>query len=306
MITGVDRPHREDGEREQPVDDRGDGIRVMTWNVWWRFGRWQDRRHAILHVLREERPDVLALQEVWASEQENLAGWLADELGMEWAWSRSPVQDRWHGRNGGDTSVDVGIAVLSRFPILETAERRLPAGDAPGDAPDDGKTALHALIDAPGGPLPFFATHLNSGPADSGVRCLQVRELAAFVAERAPRGSYPPVVGGDFNAEPDFDEVRLFGGYRTRGPVPGLVMIDAWRFAAPGTEGGTWDITDQGEDGYPYWHSRIDYLHVGLSRRGTGGRVRAVRRTGDRPVDGVWPSDHAAVVTDLDTPRRTA
>ena len=279
------------------MEDRSDWIRLMTWNLWWRFGAWQDRRHAILHTLREERPDVLALQEVWGSADENLAGWLADELGMEWAWSRSPVQDRWHERNGGDTSVDVGIAVLSRFPILETAERRLPAGDGP----DDGKTALHALIDAPGGPLPFFSTHLNSRPEDSAVRCEQVRELAAFVAERVPRGTYPPVVGGDFNAEPDFDEVRLFCGYQTAPAVPGLVLIDAWRFADRAADGGTWDISQQGDDGYPYWLSRIDYLHIGLPEAGSGGRVRAVRRSGDRPVDGVWPSDHAAVLTDLDT-----
>ena len=29
------------------------------------------------------------------------------------------------------------------------------------------------------------------------------------------------------------------------------------------------------------------------------GHVRAVHRAGDGPVDGVWPSDHAAVVADL-------
>ncbi|NEB08324.1 endonuclease, partial [Streptomyces coelicoflavus] len=29
------------------------------------------------------------------------------------------------------------------------------------------------------------------------------------------------------------------------------------------------------------------------------GRVLAVRRAGAGPVDGVWPSDHAAVVADL-------
>ena len=158
---------------------------------------------------------------------------------MHWAWSRSPVQDRWHSRNGGDTSVDVGVAVLSRHPILATAERRLPT--VPG-FPDDGKTALHALIDVPGGPLPFFTTHLNSGVTESEVRCAQVRELAAFVAERAT-GPYPPVVTGDFNAEPDFDEVRLICGYKTAPAAPGLVLLDSWRFADPALPQGTWDIS---------------------------------------------------------------
>lgn len=273
----------------------GDGIRVMTWNLWWRFGPWRDRRPAILRTLAEVRPDVVGLQEVWAGPDENMAAWLADELGMHWAWSRSPVQDRWHGRNGGDTTVDVGIAVLSRYPILETAERRLPAGDLR----DDGKTALYASIDAPGGPLPFFATHLNSGPAESGVRCLQVRELAAFVSERAQGSGYPPVLAGDFNAEPDFDEVRLMGGYRTAPAVPGLVLLDAWRFADPALPGGTWDIADQDSVNFGHHPTRIDYLFVGLPGPGGRGTVRAAHRAADHRVDGVWPSDHAAVVADL-------
>jgi endonuclease/exonuclease/phosphatase family metal-dependent hydrolase len=214
---------------------------------------------------------------------------------MEWAWSRSPVQDRWHARNDGDTTVDVGVAVLSRYPILETAERRLPAGDVP----DDGKTALHALIDVPGGPLPFFTTHLNSGPAHSAVRCAQVRELAAFVGERTADHLHPPVVTGDFNAEPDFDEVRLICGYKTAPAVPGLVLLDAWRFADPSRPQGTWDIADQESVSFGDRPSCIDYILVGLPGPAGRGRVRHTHRAADTPVNGVWPSDHAAVVTEL-------
>lgn len=293
--------------------DGGSGVlRVMTWNLWWRFGAWQERRNAILRTLEAERPDVLGLQEVWAGEGEgcegavgkggedggNLAGWLAERLGMHWAWSRSPVQDRWHARNGGDTSVDVGVAVLSRHPILATAERRLPtvAGHH-----DDGKTALHALIDVPGGPLPFFTTHLNSGEAESEVRCAQVRELAAFVAERAT-GPYPPVVTGDFNAEPDLDEIRLICGYKTAPAVRGLVLLDAWRFADPALPQGTWDIAHQDSVNFGLRPSCLDYILVGLPGPDRRGWIHSARRAADRPVAGVWASDHAAVIAELALP----
>lgn len=278
--------------------DIDDGtLRVMSWNLWWRFGRWQERRAAILHILREERPDVVGLQEVWADaspEGENLAQWLADELGMSWAWSRSPVQDRWHARNGGD-AVDVGIAVLSRHPLLATAERRLPAGDAP----DEGKTALHALVDAPGGPVPFFTTHLNPGLDESAVRCAQVRELAAFVVERSAGHAHPPVVTGDFNAEPDFDEVRLICGHKTAPAVPGLVLLDAWRFADPALPQGTWDMANTGSVNFGMRPSCIDYVLVGPPGPGGRGWIHRARRTADAPVDGVQPSDHAAVLAEL-------
>jgi hypothetical protein len=45
--------------------------------------------------------------------------------------------------------------------------------------------------------------------------------------------------------------------------------------------------------------ARIDYIHVGPPGPGGLGRVRDVRRACDGPVEGVWASDHAAVVADL-------
>ncbi len=276
-------------------------IRVMTWNLWWRFAGWRERREAILHTLQAERPDVLGVQEVWADSGpggENLAGWLAERLGMHWTWSRATAQERWHARNGGDTGVDVGVAVLSRYPFLAVAERALPT--PPGHR-DDGKTALHTLLDAPGGPLPFFTTHLDSGLAASEVRCAQVRELAAFVAEHA-RGPYPPVVTGDFNAEPDFDEMRLIRGYQTAPAVPGQVLLDAWRFADPALPQGTWDIRTPEAVNFGGRPSCVDHILVGPPGPDSRGWVRTVRRTGDRPVAGVWPSDHAAVLAELSPP----
>jgi endonuclease/exonuclease/phosphatase family metal-dependent hydrolase len=44
--------------------------------------------------------------------------------------------------------------------------------------------------------------------------------------------------------------------------------------------------------------SRIDYILTGPHRQGRG-RVRSVELAGTAPVDGVWPSDHFAVVADL-------
>ena len=42
--------------------------RMMTWNVWWRFGPcWRNREPGLVHTLREADSDVVALQEVWGS-----------------------------------------------------------------------------------------------------------------------------------------------------------------------------------------------------------------------------------------------
>ncbi|MBD0424830.1 endonuclease/exonuclease/phosphatase family protein [Streptomyces sp. TRM S81-3] len=265
-------------------------MRVVTWNLWWRFGPWEERQKAILAVLRELRPDVVGLQEVWAADEGgNLAEWLAGELGLHWAWAASEAPERWQ-RRIADGTVGIGNAVLSRWPVVERAALRLPV---PGEL-DDGRLALYARLDAPGHRVPFFTTHLTSAPQASAVRHRQVAALAEFVAAHRRGTGFPPVVTGDFNAPPDSDEVRLLGAGR---------LSDAWVHAGPGAPSVTWDranpyVPDNGEPSL-----RIDYVHVGPPGPGGLGRVRAVRRAGDGPVDGVWPSDHAAVVADLDMGR---
>lgn len=276
-------------------------MRVVTWNLWWRFGPWQERQKAILAVLRELRPDVVGLQEVWEQRgagaergDGNLAGWLARELGMHWAWGEYGDAERWQ-RRIGDPGVGIGTAVLSRWPVLEQDAIGLPTAEG-----GSGRGALYALLDAPGAPVPFFTTHLSSETHASAQRCRQVTALAGFVARhRGGNSGHPPVITGDFNAWPDSDEVRLFGGYKTAPAVPGQFFLDVWEYAEQGAPSATWDPAN------PYVARsygpsvRIDYIHVGPPGPGGIGHVRAVRRAGDGPVGGVWPSDHAAVVADL-------
>jgi endonuclease/exonuclease/phosphatase family metal-dependent hydrolase len=106
------------------------------------------------------------------------------------------------------------------------------------------------------------------------------------------------VVTGDFNAEPCSDELRLLGGLLADPAVPGLVLLDSWRYADPGDPGFSWDLRNPYQDDSLIPSSRIDYILVGLPWEGRG-RVESVRLAGTGPVDGVWPSDHFAVVADL-------
>jgi endonuclease/exonuclease/phosphatase family metal-dependent hydrolase len=58
-------------------------VRAMTWNIWRRFGpRWQDRQPGIRATLEKVRPDVVALQEVWAGDGTTQSGELAAALQM--------------------------------------------------------------------------------------------------------------------------------------------------------------------------------------------------------------------------------
>jgi endonuclease/exonuclease/phosphatase family metal-dependent hydrolase len=170
-----------------------------------------------------------------ASRSEHLAALLADQLGMHWTWTASPAPERWQQRLG-DPIMQVGNAILSRWPITDHATQPLPTASAD----NDGRTVLLARVQTPTGPVPFFTTQLTSTIGQSRVRRQQVAALCRFIAAHASPG-FPPVVTGDLNAEPDADEVRLLGGHKTArwcpawswwtpGGTPTL-----WRRAGPGT-----------------------------------------------------------------------
>jgi endonuclease/exonuclease/phosphatase family metal-dependent hydrolase len=267
-------------------------VRVVTWNLWWRFGAWEDRAAAIRAVLLGAGPDICGLQEVWADDDVNLAGELATELEMSWAWNPSPSPEQWKQR-AGEPAAKVGNAVLTRWPISETFELRLP----PGESGDEARTAILVVVDAPGGRIPVATTQLTSAPWDSASRRAQVIELAGLLAAHDVH-EYPVVLTGDLNAEPDSDEVRLLCGHKTAPARPGFVLVDAWRYAEMDATPWTWDRANPHVAATMEPSARIDYVLVGPPRDGRG-RVSSAERLGHRPVRGVWPSDHAGLLVEL-------
>jgi len=267
-------------------------MQVVSWNLWWRYGRWRERHRAIVAELGRVRPDVCGLQEVWADGNENLAASIAEELGMYHAYAPSPAPERWQ-RRIGDDGVGVGHAVLSRWPIDGSEVRRLPAGDEP----DEGRAVLYARIEAPHAVVPFFVTHLNSGWGQSALRRERVVAIARFVREKA-RGGHPPVLVGDFNAPPDADEVRCLVG-KSVPPVRGFVLADAWDYARPLEPGWTWDRRNPRVAATFEPDARIDYVFVGPPGRDGLGQVLGAELFGTEPVEGVWASDHFGVLAAL-------
>jgi endonuclease/exonuclease/phosphatase family metal-dependent hydrolase len=268
--------------------------RVVTWNCWWRFGDWEPRWRAIGAVLAGAAPDVVGLQEVWATDTENAAARLAERLGLHWCWVPSPHPQHWQ-RRGGDPTTAVGNAVLSRWPIVATSHVDL----AGPDGVEDGRTALRADLATPAGRLPFVTTQLSSAPGLSRVRRAQLRHLARALAAPTAGATLPPVLTGDLNALPDSDEVRMIEGVLTEPAAPDLVLVDAWRYAGPHDPGHTWDRANPHVAATGEPSSRIDYVLVGLPRPGGAALAVGAGLLGDRPHEGVWPSDHAAVVADL-------
>lgn len=262
-------------------------LRVATWNLWWHFGPWEERQSAIRATMRAVDADVWCIQEVFRGDDAaDQADELAEALGGYHVTHASRfAPDRFRE--------SIGNAVLSRYPITATATCSLSA--PPGL--DELRLVVRADIETPTRPVEVFSTHLNYRLDQSHVRQQQVRELCAFVDETTERRVVPPIVCGDFNADPESDEIRMMTGL-TAVPVPKLVFIDAWRAGGTGP-GPTWDNRNPFAAADHEPDRRIDYVFVGYPREGGIGKVVHAERLGTEPVGGVWPSDHLGVVADI-------
>ena len=192
-----------------------------------------------------------------------------------------------------DKDVGLGNALLSRWPIKRHDSIMLYGKKETGE----GRVALFAEIDGPRGLIPVLSTHLNWKFEHSHIRQRQVTDLARFVDSLRP-SSFPPIVCGDFNAEPPSEEIRMLKGLTTC-PVEGLFFHDAWSVAGGAGAGMTWDNVN------PYVavklepDRRIDYILVGWPAARGAGHILNCKVTGNEPVDDVWPSDHHAVLAEL-------
>lgn len=263
-------------------------VRIVTWNLWWRFGPWEQRRLAIEETLRAANADVICLQEVWAAEEgPDQVEELATALGMEFV--RTPAAF-WKGYSFGN-------AILSRWPILAGEHLQLPnKSGGPGH-----RSLVAASIAAPFGALPVVCTHTDFAFDQSSLRVSQVGEVARFCHDFRgdPETSFPLVLCGDLNAVPDSDEIRMLTG-RSAPAIEGLVFQDCWELCGEGP-GHTWSSRNPNLADATWPNRRIDYVCVSWPRpKGLGKPIRA-ELFGTVPVDGVMPSDHYGVMVDLRT-----
>ncbi|WP_428117681.1 endonuclease/exonuclease/phosphatase family protein [Candidatus Poriferisodalis sp.] len=262
-------------------------MRVVTWNLWWRFGdNWRARHDAIIATLEALEPDIVCCQEVWAERDgENQADVVASALAMEVA----------HHPRFGRRGLSFGNAIFSRTPILSSNSHSLAVGDQSGH-----RSAVVARIahpDSQVGEVPVICTHLEHRFPLSEVRQGQVRTLCELAAAEHDPDGFPVVLAGDFNAIPSSDEIRLLTGERPP-PVPDLVFNDAWTQAGDGP-GHTWCGTNPYLTQAMWPNRRIDYVFVSAPRPVPLGNVKAIQIIGTEPVDGVVASDHYGLAVDL-------
>jgi endonuclease/exonuclease/phosphatase family metal-dependent hydrolase len=290
-----------------------DTLRVLQLNVGSLLEPgWDDRRHEIVAWLDRLDPDVVCMQEVWESPSSpNTARWVAEAATREW-----------HVAFGGgafgpefwpDPEVRFGSAVLSRWPIDDQALHLLPVAD---DDPRATAVPWELLWVATAG-LDVCSTHLAPAPGWTRHRVAQVLAIDEHVRAirgdkdalplgGGPRPAMPAILCGDFNAEPESDEIRFLAGF-TSLEGRSAFFQDAWRVAGDGSPGLTQDWQHNRLAASMNVHrKRIDYVFVGdpFLRAGRGGRVLSAELCCHEPLTGVLASDHFGLLVEISWPSR--
>ena len=263
---------------------------VLTLNIWQEQGPWAERIELCGRRLQQLAPDIICLQEVRQVPEKipNQAATLAEKLGMHHVYETAQP---W---GGGDE----GLAILSRFPIVESDCRELPYFEGRSR-----RVCLGAALQSPGGPVWVFTTHLAFRLEDGLLREQQIVAASAFV--EAHRNEQASMLCGDFNATPDSDEMRYLRGLATLQADSGpkrTYYQDAFAVCNPTVAGHTWTAENPYTDQLSWFPSRrLDYILVTPQRSNGVGRIHKSRVVCTEADErGVRCSDHYGVLAEID------
>jgi maltose 6'-phosphate phosphatase len=266
-------------------------IRIATLNIW-NHPSLPERLPALVSALALVNADLLALQEVPSASPQggDYAHLLADEVSRRLG-SSQPGYSHVYFRPYPDDPEE-GLAVLSRFPLLETA-----ASWESGDE-DPPLCAIYVTAALPGTVVGLANLHLDWESALR--REVQIAGLTAWL-ERMPASRC--LLAGDFNAAPESSVYRFLAGQES---LLGRAVSPAWVDLAASYAAQTGSLPQPTLDflANPRWAAegslevprRCDWLLYQQALELSWPRLLRAGVFGDLPP---IPSDHNGVFADL-------
>jgi endonuclease/exonuclease/phosphatase family metal-dependent hydrolase len=235
-------------------------ITVVTYNIYNEPVSFEPRYPLVLETLRATKADVVALQEVPTRQEvtRRLAGALGYADWAEVVFVRP--DDGW----------TEGLAVLSRFPVLEQEDIDLRPG-----VPN----CLRARLEAPEGPVDVFNAHFH--PRDANLRASEI----SIVLDAVAASDAPVILCGDFNGLPE--EFASLNGFSSLRAAYELVHGRYPESTFP---------TPYRKDARRY--GPIDYILVRPDQL-SASEARLIGDAPSKEDESLWPSDHYGVLARL-------
>ena len=258
-------------------------VKVLSWNIWWKFENYIKRQELIFEELQILKPDILCLQEVWEDDEGSQAEKISDLLGYEYCYAKSFEFDK----------VSFGNTIISKYPISKHQSLLIPIDEKF----NENRTLLHAEILYENYKVNVLCTHLNYKYNQSDIRLQQVRYILEYISN-LEKTEFPNILCGDFNADPLSDEIKIIIGLSN--PVNRTVLRDTWQITNPNDQGYTWSNKNTFAKKTLESDRRIDYIFIG--KPGLNGLGHPVKSCliGNKEKDGIYPSDHFGIIAHLE------
>lgn len=274
-----------------------DRIRVVTFNLWQRYGDWSARREILAEMLRTVRPDIVGFAESIKTEGYDQA---VDLLGTDFSVLHSKKR----------TPEGMGISIASRWPLHAVQEVDLEVSPRTAGFPCATLIA-EVVAPQPVGPL-LFVNHFPNWQLNLEYeRELQSVAAAQSMEAQAAEANRQVVMVGDLDADPGAASIRFWCGRQSLGNMS-VCYRDAWESTHDHDPGPTFTpdnplVRDQvvkGTKPFRDWpFRRIDYIFVRYGAH--GGRAFDIVNCERFLIEGkndTWASDHFGLVADLATP----
>lgn len=260
-------------------------MRITTLNLWGIEGDWPARRAVLKDGLQKLDSDLVLFQESTVTpEYDQISDLLPFHYEVVHQSGRSPD--------------GTGNSIASRLPLGKVSEGFLhvtPRVDARHGW--IGSVAA-AVVDAQEPIGEFLLVHLKPPwqPDYERERELQATAASEFIDEILAGCDVPVILAGDLDAPPDSASIRFWRQKQGRAGRP--AYVDAWEEIHPDDPGHTFTplnpLVATGE-WTPEDGRRIDYIFV------KGLQIVDCSLSFDKPVDGVWASDHFGLTADVDS-----
>lgn len=266
------------------VTESTPNLRIITANIFGHHAEWPKRREVLREAFASLQPDIVCLQEtVLAARDDQAREVLGDDYHIIHSEARSDEGD--------------GISIASRWPI--TSREELELERVSNRTGDFDCTTLIAVTEAPG---PFgamtIANHFPDFQVDHEYERERQTALAAMALRRYAETTDHVLLMGDLDAEIDSASLRFLAGKQSHAGIS-VSYANVFDAVHPGEAGHT--FTPDNPLCPKHWpYRRIDHIYIRSGKNGqpTLGIVDC-KVILDKPVDGVWPSDHFGVMADF-------
>ncbi|MGQ0530619.1 MAG: endonuclease/exonuclease/phosphatase family protein, partial [Panacagrimonas sp.] len=167
-------------------------MRLASWNTWKNDGDYRTRLAQMGAVLRALSADAVLLQECFRAEPDaDTCAYLAAATGLTPIYA--PARRKRRRFENSERDSESGLAVLTRWPLLDHDVIPLPSSDIGGE-----RIALLVRVQTARGPLRLACVHLSHVRAEATLRRAQLEHVMARLADTA-RANETVLIGGDFN-----------------------------------------------------------------------------------------------------------